>query len=154
MLWPDEPDRSARRLSVLLSTVRNVFDPGQVHPADHYVAADHDTVWLVREHVDIDVEQFIAEAAEGRRRLAAGDTERAAGLLNDAAARYLGEFCADDPYADWAAGLRELAEAHVRRHVVRAGRARRRRRASTARRSAAGCGSSTSIRTTRTPTSA
>jgi ATP/maltotriose-dependent transcriptional regulator MalT/DNA-binding SARP family transcriptional activator len=110
MLWPDEPDRSARRLSVLLSTVRSVFDPDKARPADHYVAADHDTVWLVREHVDIDVEQFIVEAAEGRRRLAAGDTDRAARLLNDAAARYLGEFCADDPYADWAAGLRELAK--------------------------------------------
>jgi DNA-binding SARP family transcriptional activator len=110
MLWPEEPDRSARRLSVLLSTVRNVFDPDKAYPADHYVAADHDTMWLVREHVDIDVEQFIAEAAEGRRRLAAGDAEQAARRLNDAAARYLGDFCADDPYADWAAGLRELAK--------------------------------------------
>ena len=55
-----------------------MFDPDKVRPADHYVAADHDTVWLVREHVDIDVEQFLVEAAEGRRRLAAGDTDRAA----------------------------------------------------------------------------
>jgi DNA-binding SARP family transcriptional activator len=110
MLWPDDADRSSRRLSVLLSTVRSVFDPDKTHPADHYVAADHDTIWLVREHVDIDVEQFIADAAEGRRRLAAGDGDRAARLLNEAAARYLGEFCADDPYADWAAGLRELAK--------------------------------------------
>jgi DNA-binding SARP family transcriptional activator len=110
MLWPDDADRSSRRLSVLLSTVRSVFDPEKAYPADHYVAADHDTIWLVRDHVDIDVEQFIADAAEGRRRLAAGDSDRAARLLNEAAARYLGEFCADDPYADWAAGLRELAK--------------------------------------------
>ena len=110
LLWPDEPDRSARRLSVLLSTVRTVFDPRKARNPEHFVAADHDTVWLVRDHVDIDVEQFLAEAAEGRRMLAAGDREKARVLLGNAAARYLGEFFADDPYADWAAGLRELAK--------------------------------------------
>jgi DNA-binding SARP family transcriptional activator/ATP/maltotriose-dependent transcriptional regulator MalT len=109
LLWPEESDRSARRLSVLLSTVRNVFDPRKTQNPDFFVAADHDTVWLVRDHVDIDVELFLVEAAEGRRMLAAGNRHKARALLADAAARYLGEFCADDPYADWAAGLRELA---------------------------------------------
>ncbi len=42
--------------------------------------------------------------------LASGDREKGQALLADAAARYLGEFCADDPYADWAAGLRALAK--------------------------------------------
>jgi DNA-binding SARP family transcriptional activator len=110
LLWPDEPDRSARRLSVLLSTVRTVFDPRKLEAPDHYVAADHDTVWLVRDHVDIDVERFLAEAAEGRRLRSSGAPDKARALLSAAAARYLGEFCADDPYADWAAGLRELAK--------------------------------------------
>jgi DNA-binding SARP family transcriptional activator/ATP/maltotriose-dependent transcriptional regulator MalT len=110
LLWPDEPDRSARRLSVLLSNVRTVFDPLKARSPDHFVAADHDTVWLVRDHLDIDVEQFLDEAAEGRRMLASGDRYKARTLLADAAARYLGEFCADDPYADWAAGLRALAK--------------------------------------------
>ena len=110
LLWPDEPDRSARRLSVLLSTVRTVFDPRKTRSPDYFVAADHDTVWLVRDHVDIDVEHFLVEAADGRRMLAAGDRRMARTLLADAAARYLGVFCADDPYADWAAGLRELAK--------------------------------------------
>ena len=108
LLWPDEPDRSARRLSVLLSTIRSVLDPTKTMPPDHYVAADHDTMWLVREHVEIDVELFLKDAAEGRRRLGAGDVAGRWALAR-AAARYLGEFCADDPYADWAAGLRELA---------------------------------------------
>jgi ATP/maltotriose-dependent transcriptional regulator MalT/DNA-binding SARP family transcriptional activator len=109
LLWPDEPDRSARRLSVLLSTIRGVLDPGKAMPPDHYVGADHDTVWLVREHIEIDVEQFFREAGEGRRLLAAGDVRAAETILTHAAGRYLGEFCADDPYADWAAGTRELA---------------------------------------------
>ena len=74
LLWPDEPDRSARRLSVLLSTIRSVLDPDKTMPPDHYVAADHDTVWLVREHVEVDVELFLARrrrrppAARRRRR--------------------------------------------------------------------------------------
>ena len=110
LLWPEEPDKSARRLSVLLSTIRTVFDPRKTHSPDYFVAADHDTVWLVRDHVDIDVEQFLVEATDGRRMLARGERHTARTLLADAAARYLGEFCADDPYADWAAGLRELAK--------------------------------------------
>ncbi len=109
MLWPDEPDRSARRLSVLLSTIRGVLDPTKVFVPDHFVAADHDTAWLVREHVDVDVELFLREADEGRRLLLEGESEKAAALLGQAAGRYLGEFFADDPYADWAAGMRELA---------------------------------------------
>lgn len=109
LLWPDDPDRSARRLSVLLSTIRGVLDPDKAMPPDHYVGADHDTVWLVREHVEIDVELFLREAAQGRELLAAGDVRQAEAVLTRAAARYLGEFCADDPYADWAAGARELA---------------------------------------------
>lgn len=108
LLWPDEPDRSSRRLSVLLSTIRGVLDPQKARAADYYVAADHDTVWLVREHVDVDIEQFLRDAADGRRLLAGGDTTAAEALLGRAAARYLGEFCADDPYVDWAAGTREL----------------------------------------------
>ena len=110
LLWPDEPDRSSRRLSVLLSTVRNVFDPRKLRNPDYFVAADNDTVWLVRDHVDIDVERFLALAADGRRMLAKGDRDKARVCLADAAVRYLGEFCADDPYADWAAGLRALAK--------------------------------------------
>ncbi len=109
MLWPDETDRSARRLSVLLSTIRSVLDPAKRWPPDHFVAADHDALWLVREHVVVDVELFLSEAAEGRRLLTAGNRGKGAEVLSQAAARYLGDFCADDPYADWAAGPRELA---------------------------------------------
>ncbi len=109
MLWPDETDRSARRLSVLLSTIRGVFDPTKIFPPDHFVGADHDTVWLVREHVEVDVELFLTEAAEGRRLLANADIEKGGAVVEAAVARYLGDFCADDPYADWAAGIRELA---------------------------------------------
>lgn len=110
LLWPDEPDRSPRRLSVLLSTVRGVLDPDKLFAPEHFVDADPDTIWLVRDHVELDLELFIAEAAEGRRLLAAGDRDKAHDVLAGAAARYVGEFCADDPFADWLAGARELAK--------------------------------------------
>jgi DNA-binding SARP family transcriptional activator len=42
--------------------------------------------------------------------LVAGDRSKAHELFADAAARYIGDFCADDPYADWLAGIRELAK--------------------------------------------
>ena len=110
LLWPGDAERSTRRLSVLVSTVRNVLDPDKRHPPEHFVNADHDTMWLVRDHLEIDVEMFITEAAEGRRLSAAGDREKAHEVFSDAAARYVGDFCADDPYADWLAGIRELAK--------------------------------------------
>ena len=84
LLWPDEPDRSARRLSVLLSTIRSTLDPRKSWPPDHYVAADHDTVWLVREHVDVDVELFLRETAEARQLLGAGEEAKAEALLTQA----------------------------------------------------------------------
>ena len=58
--------------------------PDKSEPADHYVAADHDTVWLVREHVDVDVELFLRETAEGRRLLATGEPAKAEALLTQA----------------------------------------------------------------------
>jgi DNA-binding SARP family transcriptional activator len=110
VLWPDEePERSARRLSVLLSTLRSVLDPGKRHPADHYVGSDHAAVWLERHHLEIDVERFLADAAAGRVLLAQGRRVEAEASLAQAASRYAGDFGADDPYHDWTTGLREMA---------------------------------------------
>ena len=67
--------------------MRTVFDPTKAASPDHFFAADHDTVWLVRDHVDIDVERFLDEAAEGRRMLASGDHGKAKSFLANAVAR-------------------------------------------------------------------
>ena len=153
LLWPDETDRSARRLSVLLSTIRSVLDPAKQWPPDHFVAADHDAVWLVREHVDVDVELFLSrggrgapaarggQPAQGRRGARPGGGAVPRRLLRRRSVRRLG---------GRAAGA---GPPHVRRDGPPARPARRGRRASTARPSATGCGSSTSTRTTRPPTS-
>ena len=128
LLWPDEPDRSSRRLSVLLSTIRSTLDPRKSWPADHYVAADHDTVWLVREHVDVDVELFLREdgggapaardrrTGEGRDAARPGDGPLPRRVLRRRSVRRLDRRAA------------RARPAHVRRGGLRARRARRRAR--------------------------
>jgi DNA-binding SARP family transcriptional activator len=109
-LWPDEdPAKAGNRLSVALSTIRSVLDPGRAHGSDHYVVAARESVALNLSHVEIDVNAFFEEAQAGRALLRSGDREAGLERLRSAEARYLGEFLEDHPYADWAIGLREEA---------------------------------------------
>uniref|UniRef100_UPI00196B5EFC AfsR/SARP family transcriptional regulator n=1 Tax=Cellulomonas endophytica TaxID=2494735 RepID=UPI00196B5EFC len=110
-LWPDEdPDRVGNRLSVLLSTLRAVLDPGRVHPPEHHVTGDRTTAALVVEHLDVDVERFLAGAAAGLA-VAAVDPGAARARLEPVEALYGGDLFEDEPYADGAAPLREEARA-------------------------------------------
>lgn len=104
-LWPDEPaDKRSSRLSVTLSTLRGVLDPERGRDADAFVAADRDHVWIDLSAVDLDVARFIDGA---RRVLVASDPS--IDELAAAEARYAGEYLDDEPYSDWAVGLREEA---------------------------------------------
>jgi DNA-binding SARP family transcriptional activator len=125
LLWPKaDPSRSGNRLSVLLSTLRDVLQPGvgqsgdqsgdqsgTVQPGQVPLDTDGSAVWL--DHVDIDVERFLAGAA------AALDAHRqdqpdATARLVAAEAAHTGGFLDDDPYQDWAAPLAEEVRAtHV-----------------------------------------
>lgn len=107
MLWPDEPAaRRSSRLSVTLSTVRSVLDPTKAHDADAFVAADRDNVWLDLSAVDTDIARFVAAAER-----ALSQPHPSIETLASAETLYAGEFLDDDPYADWAVGLREEARA-------------------------------------------
>jgi DNA-binding SARP family transcriptional activator len=109
LLWPDDPpERAASRLSVTLSTLRAVLDPVHTRPADHYVVSGEGALWLRGEHLDIDVEHFL-DLANRALALRAGAHLGAVELLEAAEAAYSGEFCAEDPYVDWAVPLREEA---------------------------------------------
>jgi DNA-binding SARP family transcriptional activator len=111
-LWPDEdPSKAGNRLSVALSTVRGVLDPGRAHGSDHYLVAPRESLGLDLEHVEVDVEAFFEEAAAGRSLLRSGEREAGLAMLMSAEARYVGEFLEDHPYADWAIGLREETRA-------------------------------------------
>ncbi|MEW5992229.1 MAG: tetratricopeptide repeat protein [Chloroflexota bacterium] len=114
ILWPDEaPARLPRRLSVALSTVRSVLDPGKRYRPDHFVAANGSAAWLVTTHLDLDLERFLREAEA-----AAGGGARLA-RLRLAESMYRGDFLEEDAYEDWAAMPREEARAAYLR-VIRA----------------------------------
>jgi DNA-binding SARP family transcriptional activator len=117
-LWPDQSrDRLGNRLSVLLSTVRSVLDPGKRYDPDYFVTADRNAVWLDADHVSLDVTDFLAaagEALELRRKGDSGALDR----LAAAEALYTGDFLEEDAYEDWAIGLREESLA-VYTQVVR-----------------------------------
>jgi DNA-binding SARP family transcriptional activator len=111
-LWPEEePSKSANRLSVALSTIRGVLDPERRHEADRYLTSDRESVALDLRHLEVDVVSFFDESREGRRLLREGDVDQGLAFLRSAEGRYLGEFLEDQPYADWAIGLREEARA-------------------------------------------
>ncbi len=107
LLWPaEDPDRSSRRLSVAISTVRATLDPEKAHPPSHFLAADRAAAWIDREHVSIDVDAFLADAVRGLELAARGRPEAIA-ALRAAEAAHRGDFLVEDSFEDWAAALRE-----------------------------------------------
>ena len=99
----------ARRLSVALSTVRAVLDPGKCRPPDHFVIADKDAIRLDLANLPVDVEAFLAAAGEGLARYGAGDAVGAEIQLAAAERAYEGDFLEEDRYEDWSTALREEA---------------------------------------------
>ena len=112
LLWPDEdPEPLANRLSVALATVRSVLDPEKRFGADWFIGGDKQAVWLDLSHVELDIEGFLVSAGEALR-LARGDDRMAIrAALEQAETRYGGDFLEEDPYEDWAVGVREEAQA-------------------------------------------
>ena len=109
LLWPDDPpDRTANRLSVLLSTLRTVLDPERAMPEPGPIPADRDTVALDLTRITVDVETFLSLAAAATAADGRGDPA-AAGLLTTAEAAYTGDFLVDDQYDEWAEPLRDTA---------------------------------------------
>lgn len=111
-LWPDmEPSRLANRLSVALSTVRSVLDPDKEHGPAHLVPADAESVRLDNTQVEIDVENFLADATASLARRRAGGSAATTRALASAEAAYTGDVLEENPYEDWATPLREEAKA-------------------------------------------
>ena len=109
-LWPEEsPDVVTRRLSVALATVRAVLDPNKRHPPGHFVIGDKDAIRLDLANLPVDVEAFLAVAAEGLARFGQDDAGRAEVQLAAAERAYEGDFLEEDRYEDWATPLREEA---------------------------------------------
>ena len=108
-LWPDDdPVRTARRLSVMLSTARAVLDPERKAVPVGWIGADRDAVWLAVPPEAVDLERYHAAAAGGLAGLER-DPAAARRALEAAESAYRGDFLEDDPYADWAVSVREEA---------------------------------------------
>jgi DNA-binding SARP family transcriptional activator len=111
-LWPDDdPEPLANRLSVALTTVRSVLDPSRGFPPEHYITADKRSVALNLAHLPTDVEAFFALAERGHALALAGRDADAFAMLTQAESTYAGDFLEEDPYEDWAAALRDEAQA-------------------------------------------
>ena len=105
MLWPDDdPDRTAHRLSVLLSIVRGVLGAGAL-------IADQNCVALDPTRVEVDVEQFLADVRDAAVLRKRGADREAATLLAEAVDSYVDEPFADAPYDDATTALRDEARA-------------------------------------------
>lgn len=109
LIWPDA-DSVGNRLSVALSHVRGVLDPGRGHPSDHFVRADRDVVRLDLDHVEVDCVEFVTAARSALAAARAG-SPRAVPLLQGAAAMHGGELCEADPHAEWTQPERDRIEA-------------------------------------------
>nr|SBO91173.1 Transcriptional regulator [Nonomuraea gerenzanensis] len=109
ILWPEQEDEAVglRRLNVMVSTLRAVLDPEHTWPADEFVVSDEGALRLELAHLKVDVEDFLELTAQAARLDQAGRQAEALARWAAAESAYGGEFCEEDPYADWAVGLRE-----------------------------------------------
>jgi DNA-binding SARP family transcriptional activator len=96
---------------VALSTIRSVLDPEKRFGPEHFVSADRSAIRLDLANVSVDVEMFLAQAAEGLALRRDGRAAEAAGPLAAAEAAYAGDFLEEDADESWAVGLREEARA-------------------------------------------
>ncbi|MDQ4092481.1 MAG: transcriptional regulator, partial [Actinomycetota bacterium] len=104
LLWPEvSPAKGGNRLSVLLSTLRNVLAP---HTNVVPLASNGSVVWLDRNQINVDVEKFLTGAVAALFAHRSGQPD-ASERLKMALAAYTGDFLADDAAQDWATSLTE-----------------------------------------------
>ena len=89
--------------------VRAALDPEKRWPADHAVLATRDAVALRLDHVDVDVEEFLALIQGGLLAQASAEGRRDLALAVDEL--WKGPFLSEDLYADWTTALRGRVDA-------------------------------------------
>lgn len=109
LLWPRVgPAVAGNRLSVLLSTVRDVLQPQPIGAAP--VDTTDGAVSLNRAQVSVDVEDFLTQATAALDANRAREPDATA-RLKAAVTIHTGDFLEDDPYQEWAATLAEEVRA-------------------------------------------
>ncbi len=113
LLWPEvDPALAGNRLSVLLSTVREVLQP---QPTDEgpLVTTSGGAVSLNPAQVRVDVEDFLTQASAALDADRAKDPDAATRLAATVTA-HTGDFLEDDPYQHWATTLTdEVRATHI-----------------------------------------
>jgi DNA-binding SARP family transcriptional activator len=110
VLWPGvDPARSAHALQVVLSDLRSALGNGSgTNGGRPFVCRTGDDYSLdVGAAGWVDAEAFEAEYDAGRRADAAGDADGTLRHLLVAESLYVGDFLADERFADWAEARRE-----------------------------------------------
>ena len=113
-LWGDEPPKAAAAsLRVFVSELRKILEPGRRQRGSDQVLLTRPPGYMVRlDRNQFDLERFEQLFEAGRRALADGDTETAAGGLREALSLWRGPPLADfayEPFAQAAIGrLEEL----------------------------------------------
>ena len=108
LLWPDDPD-PGNKLTVALSQLRRVLDPGKAYGIDHFVHADRVSIRLDMTNVAVDVADFVVAAQESLAAARTGSPE-AIEMLEAAAAMHTGEFLEEDLAEDWSVDIRDEVE--------------------------------------------
>lgn len=112
LLWPGvDTTVAGNRLSVLLSTVRDVLQPEPAGEAP--LAATDGAVSLNRAEVRVDVEDFLAQANAAFDAYRAAEPDATTQLVA-AIAAHTGDFLENDPYQEWASAIaEEVRAAHI-----------------------------------------
>jgi ATP/maltotriose-dependent transcriptional regulator MalT/DNA-binding SARP family transcriptional activator len=123
MLWPEvDPALAGNRLSVLLSTVREVLQPQLA--GEGPLVTTGGAILLNPAQVRVDVEDFLAQATAALHADRANEPDAAARLAA-AVTAHTGDFLEEDPYQEWAATLAEEVRAtHIALLRALAGRLR------------------------------
>jgi DNA-binding SARP family transcriptional activator len=108
LLWPDDPE-PGNKLTVALSQLRRVLDPGKAYGIDHFVHADRVSIRLDMTNVAVDVADFVVAAQESLAAARAGNPD-AIEMLEAAAAMHTGEFLEEDLAEDWSVDIRDEVE--------------------------------------------
>ena len=106
-LWPDvDTSRAGNRLSVVLTTLRDVLEGPDRPAGEGVLVTDGNAVWLDRSKVTVDVEEFLAHATtalEAHHNGEPGAVDR----LIAAEAEHTGDFLEEDPQQEWAMAVAE-----------------------------------------------
>jgi DNA-binding SARP family transcriptional activator len=112
--WPqDEPQEARHKLHIAVSTLRQALHEGLdslLEGRDAIVYLDDRYLLLPELEVELDADLFARHVAAGQRLEREGRDEPAMAEYEAARALYLGDFLAQDLYADWAVAPRARYE--------------------------------------------